>query len=246
MSKLDIDFNSLKYNLYDILNIKQDVEESKIKKSFLKLIKNFHPDKTSDLEEDIYYHIITANQILSNKESRKKYDNFINQTSKNFNELKGDFDKIANDNIYNFPKKEESQKTFDNKKEELDKKHGIDNFNKKSVMEQFNKIKDLRRDTLTKIIEQPENTKCEIIDITNAPFDITSYSTTELTSIEHLDKLYLEDSIQDKYFTSLNIAFKRPDILVSTIDLKQPLDEKIKLYNNLTEVYQHNKDFKVV
>ena len=113
-------------------------------------------------------------------------------------------------------------------------------------MEQFNKIKDTRRDLINKTIEQTNDDKCEIIDITNAPFDITSFSTTELTSIEHLDKLYLEDSVQDKYFTSLNIAFKRPEILVSTIDYKQPLDEKIKSYNNLTEVYQNNKDFKVV
>ena len=42
-----------------------------------KIIKNFHPDKNSELEEDIYYHIILANQVLLNKESRKKYDNFI-------------------------------------------------------------------------------------------------------------------------------------------------------------------------
>lgn len=243
MSKIDIDFNSLKYNLYDILNIPHDADDTKIKKSFLKLIKNFHPDKNSDLEEDIYYHIVTANQILSNKESRQKYDNYITQTAKTFHELKVGFDKTTKDN---FPKKEDSQKIFNNKKEELDRKHGIDNFNKKSVMEQFNKMKDTRRDLINKTMEQTNDDKCEIIDITNAPFDITSFSTTELTSIEHLDKLYLEDSVQDKYFTSLNIAFKRPEILVSTIDYKQPLDEKIKSYNNLTEVYQNNKDFKVV
>ena len=44
---------------------------------FLKIIKTFHPDKNSDLEEDIYYHIILAHQILIDKELRIKYDNFI-------------------------------------------------------------------------------------------------------------------------------------------------------------------------
>ncbi len=251
MSKLEIDFNTLKYNLYDILNVPHDVEDSKIKKSFLKLIKNFHPDKNSDLEEDIYYHIVTANQILSNKESRKKYDDFISQTAKNFNELKSGFDKNIKDIESLFPKKEDSKTLFENKEKELDEKHGLNKFNKKSVMEQFNKMMDLRREPIDKMVEnilgdeQCETT--EIVDISNAPFDITCYSssTTELTSIEHLDKLYLEDSIQDKHFTSLNIAFKRPEELVANIDLNKPLEDRIKEYKMLTEVYQNNKDFKV-
>jgi DnaJ-class molecular chaperone len=68
MSKIEIDFNSIKYNLYEILNVTKDVDEQKIKKSFMKIIKNFHPDKNSELEEDIYYHIILANQILLNSD----------------------------------------------------------------------------------------------------------------------------------------------------------------------------------
>jgi DnaJ-class molecular chaperone len=67
MSKIEIDFNSLKYNLYEILNDARDDDDIKIKKSFMKLIKNFHPDKNSELEEEIYYHIIMSNQILLNK-----------------------------------------------------------------------------------------------------------------------------------------------------------------------------------
>ena len=58
MSKIEIDFNNLKYNLYEILNVPPTSDESNIKKSFMKLVKNFHPDKNSELEEDIYYHII--------------------------------------------------------------------------------------------------------------------------------------------------------------------------------------------
>jgi DnaJ-class molecular chaperone len=63
MSKIEIDFNNLKYNLYELLNVKQSDDSIKIKKKFMKVIKNFHPDKNSTLEEDIYYHIILANQI---------------------------------------------------------------------------------------------------------------------------------------------------------------------------------------
>ena len=79
MAQVIIDFNTLKYNLYEILNIDQDASESKIKKAFRHLILNFHPDKNSEAESDIYYHIVTANQILTNKENRKNYDSFINK-----------------------------------------------------------------------------------------------------------------------------------------------------------------------
>jgi len=79
MSKIEIDFNNLKYNLYELLNVTPDADSSKIKKNFMKIIKNFHPDKNSDLEEEIYYHIILANQVLLDKESRKKYDEFISE-----------------------------------------------------------------------------------------------------------------------------------------------------------------------
>ena len=63
---IEIDFNTLKYNLYEILNVDINDDDKKIKKKFIHVIKNFHPDKNSELEEDIYYHIILANQILLN------------------------------------------------------------------------------------------------------------------------------------------------------------------------------------
>ena len=88
MSKVEIDFNNLKYNLYEILNIPTNSDDVKIKKNFMKIIKNFHPDKNSELEEEIYYHIILANQILLNKESRKKYDEFSACSAETFHELK--------------------------------------------------------------------------------------------------------------------------------------------------------------
>ena len=105
MSKIEIDFNNIKYNLYEILNINEDADESKIKKSFMKIIKTFHPDKNSELEEDIYYHIILANQILLNKESRKKYDSFIDDSADTYGELKDKFNKTIKDINSNIPNK---------------------------------------------------------------------------------------------------------------------------------------------
>ena len=63
---MSIDFNTLKYNLYTILNVSNDADNVTIKTKFMKIIKNFHPDKNTELEEEIYYHIILANQVLLN------------------------------------------------------------------------------------------------------------------------------------------------------------------------------------
>ena len=54
MSSMQVDFNRLKYNLYEILNVPYNASCDVIKKTFRKVIKKFHPDKNSELEEDIY------------------------------------------------------------------------------------------------------------------------------------------------------------------------------------------------
>ena len=114
---VEIDFNSLKYNLYEILNIPQDAEESKIKKSFMKIIKSFHPDKNSELEDEIYYHIILSNQILLNKQSRQKYDAYLFSSALNFNELKTSFNKTIKEIKTETPDNE----SFNSKIEALNK-----------------------------------------------------------------------------------------------------------------------------
>jgi DnaJ-class molecular chaperone len=93
MSNITINFDTLKYNLYEVLGINSNASETKIKKAFRNLILNFHPDKNNNIEEEIYYHIITANQILTNTESRKKYDDFLNKSNDTHDELKNTFTK---------------------------------------------------------------------------------------------------------------------------------------------------------
>ena len=144
MSKIEIDFNNVKYNLYEILNVSKDADEAKIKKSFMKIIKTFHPDKNSELEEDIYYHIILANQILLNKESRKKYDLFIEDNADTYLELRDNFNKSKKEidiNVNNKP----DQNLFNYKIIELNKKHGYNNtLDNSSITERFNKVKEKR------------------------------------------------------------------------------------------------------
>ena len=88
---MEINFENLKYNLYELLNVSDSFNINLIKKNYIKLIKKFHPDKNSELEEDIYYHIILAGQILLNNNTKQKYDDYILNKHNNHNELKNNF-----------------------------------------------------------------------------------------------------------------------------------------------------------
>ena len=96
---LTIEFNVLKYNLYEILNVLQSANINQIKTNYIKLIKKFHPDKNSNLEEDIYYHIIIAGQILLNNKLREEYDEYLNNKSDTYLELKNNFKPMARGRI---------------------------------------------------------------------------------------------------------------------------------------------------
>jgi curved DNA-binding protein CbpA len=259
MSKIEIDFNNLKYNLYELLNVQMSDDSTKIKKNFMKVIKNFHPDKNSDLEEEIYYHIILANQVLLDKTSRKKYDDFINGTAETFKELKTSFSKSIKDVEQYFQNKDTSTHTFNSKIEELNKKHGYNNNQSETVAERFKKIKDKRNDIK---IEKEDfknmrdfNSKYEmnkadggkfqeqIVEYKGAPQELSTYVIGEqYTSIGDLDKLYVEDSVQSSKFSSLDRAFMLQPALQTTTQNKST-EDKMKEYNNQTN---HYKNFKPV
>ena len=53
----DVSFNQLEFNLYELMNLPIDCTTEDVKKQFRKLIKKFHPDKISSIEESLYYNI---------------------------------------------------------------------------------------------------------------------------------------------------------------------------------------------
>jgi curved DNA-binding protein CbpA len=260
MSKIEIDFNNLKYNLYELLNVTPDADSSKIKKNFMKVIKNFHPDKNSDLEEEIYYHIILANQVLLDKESRKKYDEFISERADSFEELKNSFNKSVKDIEQYFPSKDTSVQTFNSKIEELNKKHGYNDSNTSdSVMDRFSKIKEKRDGDQIKIEKENFKTMDEfnskfnvnkldggkfqdqIVEFKGAPQELSTYVVGEnYTSLGDLDKLYVEDSIQSSRFSSLDRAFMLQPVSQSDVTPKTA-EERMKDYKNQTEQYKNYK-----
>jgi curved DNA-binding protein CbpA len=258
-NKIEIDFNNLKYNLYEILNVPANAPETKIKKNFMKVIKNFHPDKNSEVEEEIYYHIILANQILLNKDSRKKYDEFINDSAETFHELKSSFNKSVEDIKGYFPEKNMSQTQFNSKIQELNRKHGYDeNLSGESVIDRFQKAKNKRDNTEIKIdkedfrnMEEFNNKfnyhktdsgkfKDQIIEYKGAPSELTTYTTGEnYTNLQDLDKLYVEDTVQSSKYSSLDRAFMlQPSV---NYDANKTAEDKMKEYKNQTEYFQKMK-----
>lgn len=257
MSKISIDFNNLKYNLYELLNVPPDAESTKIKKNFMKVIKNFHPDKNSELEEEIYYHIILSNQILLDKESRKKYDDFINGTAETFEELKGSFNKSVKDIEQYFPARESSTNLFKSKLDELNKKHGYDeNLSMDSVVDKFKKIKEKRDIDSIKIDKEDFKTMDEfnnkfnnnksdggkfqdqIVEYKGAPQELSTYVIGETyTSLQDLDKLYVEDTVQSSKFSSLDRAFMLQPVNQQD-SVTKTAEERMNEYKNQTEQYK--------
>jgi len=258
MSKIEIDFNNLKYNLYEILNVPMDAPENKIKKSFMKLVKTFHPDKNLELEEEIYYHIILSNQILLNKESRAKYNTFLQTSADTFKELKDTFNKNIKDIEQNFPNKELSLNEYILKNEILNKKHNDQSFidtNQQSVLDRFEKLKTKRNDI--NIIKEDINNdkefnmkfennkidgkfKDQIIEYVET-YDLSTYVPGDIyTSLSDMDKLYLEDSVQNVKYSSLDRAFTLQPCLLSN-NLTKSIDAKMKDYQSETDFIKNMK-----
>jgi curved DNA-binding protein CbpA len=231
------------------LNVSKDTDETKIKKNFMKIIKNFHPDKNSELEEDIYYHIILANQILLNKESRRKYDAYLLDKTQIFYELKETFNKTMKTQVSN-----KDINSFNNKVKELNEKHGYNENTSSSVMENFSNIKNNRNINIEKenfkSIDEFNNKfnsykvegkfKDQIVEYKEAPAELSTYVIGEqYTNLTDIDKLYIDDSIQCAKYSSLDRAFTLQPI--SKISNKT-IEERMKDYKNETEEYKKVKN----
>jgi DnaJ-class molecular chaperone len=220
-SNIVIDFNNLKYNLYEILNVPSDSDEKKIKKSFTKIVKSFHPDKNSELEDEIYYHIIISNQILLNSENRRKYDEYLSMKSDDFNELKSQFNKTIG-NIDNYF----SNKNFNEINNELNKKHKYNPNDNEDIMKRFEKITVMQQNNRdinivkenirnnSEFNEKFTNNKISgkydtmLIVYNDAPQELSTYVNGEnYTNLSDLSNLYIEDSVQTNKYSSLDRAF---------------------------------------
>lgn len=249
-----INFNELEFNLYEILNLPMNCTTNDIKIKFKQLVKKFHPDKITKLEEKIYYYITLANHILGNPNSRIQYDRWLKGSNIMHNELKNNY-KSSEDSVKKyFPKtKEDAQYKFIQQNEELWNRHhngfmeDSNNFDKR-LSNHLVKREDIRHvgredfrnmddfnDTFNMRKEGNGKYSGNIIKV-DTKASIVPYmgkSGINYVDLKDFNKMYLEDSIITSYYTSLDRAFK----LQPNMEDKRTKNNKNRIseYNNMTE-----------
>jgi molecular chaperone DnaJ len=64
-------------NYYEIIGVPNNATPEEIKKKFRELAKKTHPDKTREDSEEAMAKLNKAYEVLSDKESREKYDRYL-------------------------------------------------------------------------------------------------------------------------------------------------------------------------
>ena len=64
-------------NYYEVLGISRDATQEEIKKSFRELAKKTHPDRTKEDSEEEMSKLNKAYEVLSDEESRERYDKYF-------------------------------------------------------------------------------------------------------------------------------------------------------------------------
>ena len=208
MSNLTIDFETLKYNLYEVLGIDPKSSETKIKKAFRNLILNFHPDKNNNTEEEIYYHIVTANQILTNSDVRKRYDDFLNKLQDTHDDMKSQFNKI----------KEEQSRSYNNKDNSYNNKDN--SYNNKDYNKITNKITNKEK----LYTENHSNTKDDALEAFNNKFSKLEQ--------QHLDNYNVSNETINNNYNKLLKEREMP-IDIPKEDIKSMNDFNNKFENNV-------------
>jgi curved DNA-binding protein CbpA len=260
MSKplITVNFDDLKINLYDVLGISKDANDAKIKKNFKKYVIELHPDKNPESNDDIYQHVIIANQVLSNSILRKDYDNFLEEQDKKTQhfDLKKNFETVSKDLDNLFPVKEEATGNFKSKISELNQKHGYnESMNNETVTNQYQKMKKNRdsqinipqekiagNNDFNKKFESRVDTGAfenQIIPIQKNLGLGTYQPNSGLATLSDYSKLYAEDSISTGSFTSLDMAFKIQKLEPETKE--RNLKERMEEYKNQTSSFNSRK-----
>ena len=219
---MEIDFNNLKYNFYELLNVPINENKKKIKKKYQKLMLQYHPDKCSDLEKEIFYNISLAYEILSNSNLRIKYNTWLlnKDKVKNRNVLKNNYNDEIKDVKGCFPKEDDAYLNFIKNSEEVQENHGkivLDDLTiSKKYINLSNKRHNLKieqeiiKDNNTFNIKF-KNRKMNGNNLIKKSNEIMNYTNTNISknyiTVNQYDKLYSNETVQDENFTSLDIAF---------------------------------------
>ena len=242
-----IKYNTLEFNLYELLNLPVTATTEEIKKTFRRLIKQFHPDKITEIEEKIYYNLTLANHILGNSKSRDKYDKWLMKSNQSHSILKDNFMKEEQIVREYFPKNEEEAKIeYEKNFEMLGKRHG-DYREDNRTLQNIYKDKEKERVKVNVIKENFSSmdefnttfSKRKLNGIYNnmivkktteiQPFSLKNNNLAEL---KDFDKVYISDT-QYKY------AFELMPSDESKMN-QQNMKERLDNYNNTTQSLKKN------
>jgi curved DNA-binding protein CbpA len=249
----NIEFNTLEFNLYELLNVSIDSTNEDIKKNFRRIIKKFHPDKITEIEEKLYYNITLANHILSNPETKIKYDKWLLESHKSHSTLKDHFKHEQEILKKTLPQtQEEAAIEFQKNFELLGKRHGNfteDNRNLQSIYKDTEKerlavkiekedFSDMDQFNLTFRERKKNGTYCTILtkhenDIVPFTFGSTNYS-----QLKDHNNMYVNDNMFKYAFELMPVDESKVRIQSN----KDALDE----YNNNNNMTNTKKKFKKI
>jgi curved DNA-binding protein CbpA len=248
MQKETYSFNELEFNLYELMNLSVSCSTEDVKKKFKKIIKKFHPDKITKLEEKLYYNITLAYQILSNPESKTKYDMWLLNSNVSHMSLKNEHkeDKL-NVRSYFPPTQKEAQVEFAKISNDLLKKHGnyIDDTRNiasiyKDKEKHRNNIPEIIKETFSnmkdfnnKFVERKKNgvycDKLVKLDTTIIPYESKNPGFAEL---KDFNNIYKKTNTINHAFSLMNVD----NAINYDVDPATLVDE----YNNTTKQINNN------
>ena len=254
-----LNFSELEFNLYEILNLPYNCTTNDIRTIFIKLVKKFHPDKITELEEKIYYYITLAHHVLTNIDSRALYDSWL---LKNNNQEISSTDREDIDKY--FPSNYSDASTSYNNDEELfRKRHDLydednrtfserytDKVNKLNQLESIKKEKFKNMKEFNNVFDNRMQTGGIYNDnmiVYNTDQRIVNYKQNNknlnYVSLRDFNKMYSDDTIIGSYYTSIDIAYKLQPKNNNIVH--KSLDNAISNYNNQTNnLYKsHDNDF---
>lgn len=244
----EINFNSLEFNLYELLNLPINCSCDDVKKKFRKLIKQFHPDKITDVEEKIYYNVTVAHHILSNEVSRKRYDDWLLGSHKSHSSLKDGFSQALQDVQQYFPaSKEEAAARFQKDMDDLANRHGAFKEDSRKLHDIYKeKEKERGRINITKedfqsmddfnnkFSERKKNgIYCDKIVKRNTEIQPFTFGASQYAELKDFHNVYRKDS-------QLSFAFELMPVDEEQFN-KKSISERMDEYNNLTNQFKKDK-----